>query len=311
MNDTLRLSCALCTFNGERYIEGQLKSILQQQLPVDEIVICDDGSTDRTLEIIQQLKDECATEIRVIRNEKSLGVCANFKNAIELCTGDIIFLSDQDDLWMPDKTRYITDWFRQHPEKEVVFTDGELMDDDSMEVEGKTIFSVLNFPKFTQRLFDQGFDVEAFLKHNRAVGATMALRKSFVPFMTIDPYATSSNDLPLHDQSLALTAASMHKLGFITNPLIRYRIHMGQVYGFGAWLTRPPSFKNIVKPVVVEEKLLPHMVSSCHPRALFGKRRRKLARSWRKIVLFLYWKEYKEIFGHLALRPFLYDLFLF
>ncbi len=311
MNDTLRLSCALCTYNGERYIEGQLNSILQQQLPVDEIVICDDGSTDRTLEIIRKLKGTCSTEVKVIRNETSLGVCANFKKAIELCTGDIIFLSDQDDLWMSGKTRCITDWFRQHPEKEVVFTDGDLMDDDSMEVEGKTIFSVLNFPEFTQRLFDQGFELEAFLKHNRAVGATMALRKSFVPFMMINTEATTANGFPLHDYAITLSAASRQQLGYINVPLINYRIHLGQSCGFGEWLNHPPHQKNLLKPVRIDERILKQIPADMVPRALFCMRRRKLARSWKKLILFCYWKEYKTAYGSLAIRPFLYDLFLF
>ncbi|MDO9153719.1 MAG: glycosyltransferase [Paludibacter sp.] len=84
------ISVALCTYNGEKFIEEQLNSILNQTLPVEEIVICDDGSTDNTLNIIN-LFEQNNRNIKVFRNKNNLGTIKNFEKAISLTSGDIIF----------------------------------------------------------------------------------------------------------------------------------------------------------------------------------------------------------------------------
>lgn len=81
----MKISVALCTYNGSKYIEEQLRSILNQTMQVDEIVICDDGSRDDTIQIIEEVKKEALTDIRIYRNETNLGVCANFQKAVDLC----------------------------------------------------------------------------------------------------------------------------------------------------------------------------------------------------------------------------------
>lgn len=100
----MKLSVALCTYNGESFLQQQLDSILQQELSVDEIVICDDGSTDRTISIIESYKQRYHYPTFILeQNKKNKGVRKNFEYAISLCSGDIIFLSDQDDVWQCEK----------------------------------------------------------------------------------------------------------------------------------------------------------------------------------------------------------------
>lgn len=117
----MKLSVALCTYNGEKYLREQLDSIAAQLLPIDEVVVCDDGSTDGTVSILREYADRRTLPIRVIGNKRQLGVTANFEKAILACTGDIIFCSDQDDIWMPDKTQVITEYFDNHPSMDFVF----------------------------------------------------------------------------------------------------------------------------------------------------------------------------------------------
>ena len=93
------VSVALCTYNGERYLQEQLDSIYNQVMLVDEIIICDDNSQDNTLRIAHQFKDtHPELRIRIIENKNNMGVVKNFEKAISSCNGDIIFWSDQDDI---------------------------------------------------------------------------------------------------------------------------------------------------------------------------------------------------------------------
>ena len=94
-------SVALCTYNGERYIREQLQSIFNQSMPVDEVVIGDDGSSDATMAIINGFKERYP--IRVLEGGHKMGAIRNFLRTISECQGDIIFLSDQDDIWVPGK----------------------------------------------------------------------------------------------------------------------------------------------------------------------------------------------------------------
>jgi glycosyltransferase involved in cell wall biosynthesis len=90
----------MATFNGETYIKEQVDSILCQIGDTDEIIISDDGSTDKTLDIINSYHDP---RIKVFQNKNTHGYTHNFENALKKSTGDYIFLSDQDDVWLPNK----------------------------------------------------------------------------------------------------------------------------------------------------------------------------------------------------------------
>jgi len=100
---TIKASICLTTYNGSKYLQQQLDSFLAQSILPDELVVCDDGSTDATCEIIERFKQIAPFEVRLYKNENNLGYAQNFSKALGLCKGDFVFLSDQDDVWLPKK----------------------------------------------------------------------------------------------------------------------------------------------------------------------------------------------------------------
>ena len=100
------ISIAMTTYNGEKYLREQLDSILNQTYKDFELIICDDCSTDSTVQIIKSYIDP---RIKLFINEKNLGFKKNFEKAIKLCTGDYIALSDQDDIWEKDHLKNLYD----------------------------------------------------------------------------------------------------------------------------------------------------------------------------------------------------------
>ena len=111
MSQHLSISIALCTYNGERFLRKQLDSYIQQTRLPDELVICDDGSKDRTLEILEEFAAKAPFSVRIYQNVQNLGWSKNFEKAINLCTGDLIALSDQDDEWLSHKLAKIEGFF--------------------------------------------------------------------------------------------------------------------------------------------------------------------------------------------------------
>lgn len=221
-------SVAMCTYNGAKYIEEQLRSIINQTHPIHEIVICDDGSTDDTIQIIESIKADCSIPITILRNIKPVGVCKNFFKALNACKGDIIFLSDQDDIWLPTKAQNILSWFSTHPDKDVVFTNASFINAEGATIGNHTLFESIYFTKRAKAAFDKGFALELFLNFNRATGATMALRRNLIPQVTnLKPYA----DYVYHDAIISMVAISRNSLGYIDDCLISYRLHSNQTAG--------------------------------------------------------------------------------
>lgn len=229
------LSVALCSYNGEQYIREQLNSILNQTMKVDEIVVCDDGSTDATIGIIEQVKANTFIDIRLCQNESNLGPASNFQKAINLCRGDIIFLADQDDVWIPEKTEKILNYFESHPSISVIFTDGHLMDGDTII---GSLWKCFGITTKAQKAIDDGFGIELFSYENRATGATMAVRRTFEPLKYLNTYCHA--DI-IHDGALAMMALNSNQLGYIPEKLINYRIHANQKCGIGESLKKPVS----------------------------------------------------------------------
>ena len=127
----MRLSIALCTYNGSAYLSEQLESLAAQTRTPDELVVCDDNSTDgRTVEMVRAFARNSPFAVRFSVNRKTLGPKKNFQRAIARCQGDVIFLCDQDDVWEPNKLARIEETLLAAPEAGFVFTDAEVVDED-------------------------------------------------------------------------------------------------------------------------------------------------------------------------------------
>ena len=239
----MRISVALCTYNGAQFIEKQIQSIINQSLLVDEIIVCDDRSTDDTALIITELSANSIVPIKLYINESNLGCVRNFEKAISLCNGDLIFLSDQDDIWMNKKVEIITQWFDNNPAKNVVFGDAILIDENDNEImkyqipnaplseegidEPLKLWECVGFSKLSQKQFDMGLGFELWSEQNRATGATMAFRKKFVE----DVQIYYNDKRVYHDYSITLMSLVENSLGYIVTPLIYYRQHLKQAVG--------------------------------------------------------------------------------
>ena len=170
------VSVAMCTYNGARYLHEQLDSILTQTRVPDELIVCDDGSTDATLKILDEFNKKAQFSVKIYCNVTRLGSTKNFEKAIALCAGNVIVLSDQDDVWLPEKLERIEQAFVVHPNAGYVFSDALVVDEELRSL-GYTMWGQALFTNRERRRFETGHQIEILLKHNVVTGATMAFRK--------------------------------------------------------------------------------------------------------------------------------------
>ena len=245
----MKTSVALCTYNGETYIREQLMSIQNQTHAVDEIIICDDGSTDNTLKIISSMG---LPNVIIHTAERRYGVSANFQRAVNLCNGDIIFLSDQDDIWHPDKVERTIALFAKRPDLQVLFSNGRLVDNTGKTINDKTLFDCVGVNEKARKMMKVGLGLELFIAGNRATGAAMALRNTFPYLHTFSDYC---HEYIIHDYAIVLLALNEVALGYIEDPLIDYRIHSSQQIGMGSYLDHPLGIRtsNIIPTATIIE----------------------------------------------------------
>lgn len=124
----MRVSVAMCTYNGESYLQEQLDSFVRQSYRPHELIVCDDASTDSTADILRSFCTSAPFEVSVYENPKRVGYVRNFELAISRCRGDVIFLSDQDDVWFEKKIERHLEMFARAPESMAVINDAEITD---------------------------------------------------------------------------------------------------------------------------------------------------------------------------------------
>jgi glycosyltransferase involved in cell wall biosynthesis len=137
-----KISIAMATYNGEKYIKTQLESFLTQDSLPTELVVCDDCSSDETVKILIAFKDRAPFEVRIYINEKNIGYERNFEKAISYCNGDIIFLSDQDDSWKRNKIAEVEKIFKKNEKILLVINDMDITDKE-LNKNGHTVINQL------------------------------------------------------------------------------------------------------------------------------------------------------------------------
>jgi glycosyltransferase involved in cell wall biosynthesis len=221
------VSVALCTRNGSLYIEEQLRSILTQTVAPSEVVVSDDASTDGTLELVRGVWGRltgAAPRLIVLSNEDALGVTANFEQAVSACSGDLIALSDQDDIWVPERLEKVAATFDGRPELGLVFSDARLIsaDGDSL---GVSLFQALEISSADLVAMRAGDAFEILLRRNLVTGATAVFRR------TLLDSAVPFDAAWVHDEWLAIIAAATSQVEWMPDQLVAYRQHGGNQIG--------------------------------------------------------------------------------
>jgi glycosyltransferase involved in cell wall biosynthesis len=219
-----RLSIALATYNGERYLGEQLESILEQTRLPDELVVFDDASTDSTPAIVRGFAERAPFPVRFQVNAERLGSTRNFEEAIRACSGDIIFLCDQDDVWYPEKMARMEERFVSDPEAGAVFTDADVVDQD-LRPFGPRLWHAVRFKQKDQARFAAHDALSVLLRRPVVTGATMAFRSSYRELILPMP------EIWVHDAWISLLIGAVSHLAALPIPLIAYRQHSANQIG--------------------------------------------------------------------------------
>ena len=201
----------MAAYHGERYIGEQIRSILSELRPGDELLVSDDapgGETERIVRAIAQ------TDARVqYLCGEGKGVVRNFEHVLSAATGDVLFLSDQDDVWLPGKVEAV---LREIGNGACLVVHDARITDESLQVTAPSFFALRGSrPGFLHNFLRNGY-----------MGCCMALTRPVLARALPFP-----PDLPMHDQWLGLTAERCGRVCFLRQPYLLYRQHGGNVTG--------------------------------------------------------------------------------
>lgn len=196
------ISVCMATYNGERYIQEQVTSILHQLGPDDELIVSDDGSEDKTLQVLEEFHDP---RIRMFDGPRR-GLTYNFENAIKNAVGDYIFLTDQDDVWESDKVQRMMEALQN---VDLVVSDAWICDENAVST-GKSLYDICKPHK--------GF--WPTLYHTTYIGCCTAFRRTILKkLLPFPPH------IVMHDYWIGQIADLYYKTTFIPDKLLRYRRH--------------------------------------------------------------------------------------
>lgn len=209
----------LCTYNGSKFIKQQLTSILEQGFKPSKIVISDDGSEDNTLQQVKQIfiEYEFKNYLLVKRGRKE--AIYNFLSALKYSTSEYIFLSDQDDIWLPNKAEEFLSAFAKLDSSKpaLVFSDASLIDEDGKEIAD----SFFSYQGITSDIMED----DSILYRNCVQGASCAINRNLQELIKDSFPLINTNNLYMHDWWIALLARYYGQYYFINKPLLQYRQH--------------------------------------------------------------------------------------
>lgn len=213
----MKTSVVMTVYNGERYLEKQLGSILQQTHMPDQIIIADDGSTDSSMKIIQKIQNQWPQiEWCVYKNPCNLGWQKNFMKAFEHAVGDIIFCSDQDDIWPADKISCMEQAFLEYPQAELIGCDYSLIGKEDEPLGSRRML----YPQQNNEIVMEKIPFNTLFYEAVRPGCALAFRKSFL--QAAKKYWVEGYP---HDE-LLWNIASIRRTAFVLHKkLLQYRIH--------------------------------------------------------------------------------------
>jgi len=219
------ISIALCTYNGENFLPEQLESIAAQTMAPAELVVCDDGSADGTLALLENFSGRVGFPVRIYRNERRLGAIQNYARAVTLCCGRYVALCDQDDIWHPGKLalsmqamRDAESIYGEHMPI-LLHTDLQVVDESGAEIAPSLM-------KMQQLKHVAEEPLKTLLVQNFVTGCTVLMNRPLIGAALPLP-----ENILMHDWWFALMAASLGKLVYISQATVRYRQHGGNEVG--------------------------------------------------------------------------------
>ena len=224
----MKVSLVMAVYNGEKYLIEQLDSIRKQTYPIDEVLLLDDVSTDNSYELIHQYIDGYKLiNWKLIKNEKNLGYRKNFKKGLEMVTGDIIFLCDQDDRWHLNKVETMVEYMKDEAILSLAssfnFMNQEGKCFEVNKIKGRSNNNLL-FKEVTELLTE--IDLNNLLEMNFSQGCTMAIKEEVK-----DNYLKVTQGKLPHDWELNIISSIKNGCYYLDKPLIDYRIHNNNTIG--------------------------------------------------------------------------------
>lgn len=211
----------MTTYNGYKFIEQQIESIINQTYQNFELVIVDDCSTDNTVDILIKYSRQ-DKRIKYYINEKNIGFIKNFEKSLTLCNYDLIALSDQDDIWTPDHLQLLYENIGNH---DLICSNSKLLENNVLtNVTMKDVLHIDFIPDNRYRMYRH------LLHSNLAQGSTILFRKNIISMALPFPL-----DLKFHDSWLALIAASYNGVKYLDNITLEYRQHEQNVTKNRKW----------------------------------------------------------------------------
>jgi glycosyltransferase involved in cell wall biosynthesis len=222
------VSVVMATYNGERFLKEQLDSIISQTYPNLEIIVVDDASKDGTLAILESYA-QAHSNLHVYKAEQNLGYIRNFEKGMRLCRGEYIALSDQDDIWLPEK---ISTLMRVRGDHALIYCNSELID-----AEGNSLgFKLTDIKNLLS--FHSPFN---YITGNTASGHAMIIKREVVE------YALPLPGMVTHDYWIGFISTLFSPLKFVDEALVRYRQHGGNVVGVNSGSTRATKKRKATK----------------------------------------------------------------
>jgi glycosyltransferase involved in cell wall biosynthesis len=274
----------LCTFNGALYIEEQLRTILAQTYPIQEILVLDDQSGDATMDIVRELAIKHPV-IKPHQNEKRLGAVKNFEKALQLAANDLIAIADQDDVWHPQKIEKLVHAFP--PDSLLIYC-------NSARFYNEADFSVKTNPRY---LRFSGKDGRKILLFNTISGHAMLIRRQLLPLVL--PF----QEAVLYDWWMAMVAAYHGGVSYLPEVLVLQRMHGNNLTTGSQYQHRDPvsrkKFREMVLPHLKQFVQTPGMPRRHREMAgqLFDLWRRSLKQRFCLPLFIFLWRYRKIIFS--------------
>jgi glycosyltransferase involved in cell wall biosynthesis len=248
---SLSISIAMCTYNGAHYLRQQLQSFVDQTVKPNELIVCDDASSDESVQLVEDFAKTASFQVRIVRNPRNLGYVKNFEQAISLCTKDVILMCDQDDVWVAEKIQTMVIIFEQNPTVGLVMHDFQRIDANSLPYPSlNERYGVEQIASTQLEEYFKSNSIMAFMRpYPRAwYGCMMGFRSQFLP-LVLPIYPGKG-----HDDWIMKLLAPVTDVYFISQALILYRVHpwntnshsIGHSKAFIQWFRFKKRFWNII-----------------------------------------------------------------